>query len=69
MNKGHVRKIIMLAALLATGGCSSVPPQSSLEATGRPILSAEEAQSMIKVTVTSLPRAKERDELVAATDY
>ena len=69
MNKGNVRKIIFLAALLAAGGCSSVPAQSGFESIGRPILSAKEAQSMITVTVTTPPPAPENEELVAATDY
>ncbi len=50
MNKGNILKIITLATLLATGACSSVPTQSGYEPTGRPILSAEDAQSLIHVT-------------------
>lgn len=69
MNNGNVRKIIILAALLATGGCSSVPMQNGYQATGRPILSAEDAQSMIHVTVTSVPADKDSEALVAANDY
>ena len=69
MNKENVRKIIMLAALLAAGGCGSIPAQSGLESTGRPILSAEEAQSMIKITVTTLPSEEQNDDLIAANDY
>lgn len=68
MNKENVRKIIMLAVLLAAGGCSNIPAQSGLEPAGRPILSAEEAQAMIKVTVTTLPSAEQNDELIAAND-
>jgi hypothetical protein len=69
MNKGNVRKIMFLAALLAAGGCSSVPVQSGFKPTGRPILSAEDALSMITVTVTSVAPAEESDELIAAVDY
>jgi len=55
--------------LLAAGGCSNVPAQTGFGPAGTPILSAEDGQSMITVTVTTLPPAPENDELVAATDY
>lgn len=68
MNIDNVRKIIILTALLAAGGCSSVPAQSSYKATGQPILSAADAESMISVTVTSLAPVEDSEELVAAID-
>lgn len=69
MKNGNIRKIIILATLFATAGCTSIPAQSGYKSTGRPILSAEEAQSMINVTVTSVAPAEESDELIAAVDY
>ncbi len=69
MNKENVRKIIILTALLAAGGCSSVPAQSGYKAAGQPILSAEDAQSMINITVTPLPANEDDEDFVAAVDY
>ena len=68
MNKENVQKIIILTALLAAGGCSSVPAQSGYKAAGQPILSAEDAQSMINVTVTTLAPVEEQDLIVAVTE-
>ena len=47
-------KIIVLAAICSMAGCSGVETRHAFEAKDRPILSAEQARSMIKVTVTPL---------------
>ena len=57
MNKGMMRTLVLLAALCIAGGCASAP-------TGNAILSAADADSMIKVTVTP----SSTDSLVAAVN-
>jgi uncharacterized protein YceK len=54
MNKGFVYIIMVLAALLALGGCSSVPAQQGSDNRDTPIMSAAEAKSMIRVEVRAL---------------
>ena len=65
MNKGIVKLISILAALVVVSGCSNMAPQSSAD---RPILSAAEAQAQIKVTVRALAPAIEQETIVAAND-
>ena len=57
MNKGMLRTIIVLCALWTLGGCASAP-------SGNAILSAADASSMIKVTITP----SNADSLVAAVN-
>lgn len=66
MENLNVSKIMLLAVFLGAGGCSSVPLQSGFEAEQRPILSAEQAETMIQVTVTTLPSAETQSTIVAA---
>ncbi len=55
MNKEKFKKIIVLAVVAALAGCSNIPAQP---ATDGGILSAEELQSMIQVTVTETVAAR-----------
>ncbi|MDJ0709623.1 MAG: hypothetical protein QNJ14_04495 [Woeseiaceae bacterium] len=57
MKKEMIRTIVLVAALWTAGGCASAP-------TGGAILSAADATSMIKVTVTPA----NADSLVAAVN-
>lgn len=65
--KTGIVNIILLAAL-ALGGCSTVSVQQLSEKYDRPILSAAEAESMIRVEVRTLePMAVEETVVAAAT--
>ena len=66
MDTGLICKIIALAAILGMSGCSSVETRQAFQAEGRPILSAEQARSMIQVTVTPLPPVENRNTIIAA---
>ena len=57
MNKGMIRTIVLVAALWTAGGCVSTPSDNA-------ILSAADAASMIKVTITPA----NTDSLVAAVN-
>ena len=54
MNKGIVRIISVLAVLAVLAGCSSIATQRAANVSDKPILSAAEAQSMIRVTVRTI---------------
>ena len=49
MNKGTIGRMLLVVALITTGGCASTAPAS---APGNAILSAADADRMITVTVT-----------------
>jgi len=55
MHKGIVNKIILLLSIIALGGCAASGTPLAVNADDKPILSAAEAQSMIRVTVRTLP--------------
>ena len=68
MNANNYCKIMLLAAMLALGGCAGNAAQPMLATnTGAPILSAEQARSMISVTVSALPPGETPDTLVAVS--
>jgi len=54
MNKGFVYIILVLASLLALGGCSAVPAQQASKSHDTPIMSAADAKSMIRVEMRTL---------------
>jgi hypothetical protein len=54
MNKEIIRIIMMLSVVIALSACTGIETQHAVEAKDRPILSAEQAQAMIRVTVISL---------------
>ena len=68
MKTGRVNKMIVVAALLALSGCSTVSVQQLSEKYDRPILSAAEAQSMIRVEVTALEPISAEHTVMAATN-
>jgi len=55
--KTGIVNIIMVAALVVLGGCSTVSVQQLAEKYDTPILSAADAKSMIRVEVTPLEPA------------
>ncbi len=71
MNKGMFSKIMLLASIVALSGCASAGAQLATDNGPRPILSAAEVESMIRVTVVKLPPPEEQEEretIVAAAD-
>ena len=63
MNTGKLNIIAILAALLATAGCSTQQAYSN----GTPIMSAADAKAMIQVDVRAIEPKPEEQVLVAAT--
>ena len=59
--------IMALAILLAGSGCSTVSVQQLSEKYDRPILSAAEAQSMIRVEVISISPEPAEETVMAAS--
>ena len=68
MKKRIISKIMVLSAILGLGGCATSEPMQSVNNDQQPILSATEAQSMIQVSVRTLPPAAEHEQIVAAID-
>lgn len=68
MNRDIVKLISILAATIWLAGCGAMAPNSAADNNARPILSAAEAQTQIRVTVRTLPPAIVEDTLVAAND-
>jgi len=72
MHKGIVNKIILLLSIIALGGCAAGGTPLAVNAEDKPILSAAEAQSMIRVSVRTLPPPAGKDigneTIVAAID-
>ena len=66
MKANNYFKIIVLTAMIALGGCAGNAPQPMTLTSDRPILSAEQAQTMIQVTVTTRQAAEPRKTVVAA---
>lgn len=65
-----IRKVNIMttvAVFLALSGCSTVSVQQLSDAYDRPILSAAEAKSMIRVEVTELEPVLVEDTVIAAT--
>ena len=68
MNNGIVNKIILLVSLIALGACAGTGTQPAANIADKPILSATEAQSMISVSVRTLPPALSYEKIVAEND-
>ena len=70
MNTKIISKIIMLLAVVVMTGCAGTEVQRVVEVEDRPILSATEAQSMIRVSVRTLPPTPVEDPktIIAAND-
>ena len=60
MNKEIIYKIIVLSTLTALTGCGGMQAQPATTASNGAILSAEDLQSMIQVTVTQLAPEEEQ---------
>lgn len=68
MNTGIVRVYLILAAIALLGGCSSTSLQPADASNGRPIISAAEAQAMIRVEVKIVEPQPDLHTVVAATN-
>lgn len=68
MNNGIVNKIILLVLIFTLGGCAGTGTPSAASNVEKPILSAAEAQSMISVSVRTLPPPVSHEKVVAAND-
>jgi hypothetical protein len=68
MKAGIVNIIMVSAASLVLGGCSTVSVQQLSEKYDRPILSAAEAASMIRVEVRELQPMPVEETVVASID-
>lgn len=66
MSADIINKIILLASIFCMSACSSVESRHAFQAEDRPILSAEQARSMIQVTVTPLSPVENRSTIIAA---
>ena len=54
MNKGIIRVISVLTVFAAMTGCGSLSTQRVADSGDKPVVSAAEAESMIRVTVRTL---------------
>jgi hypothetical protein len=61
--------IVTTAVLLALTGCGTVPVEQLSEKYDRPILSAAEVQTMIRVKVTPLEPTPETQTIMASTSF
>ena len=68
MNTGIVNIILSLAALLVLSGCGTTAVQRWDQTAARPILSAAEAESMIRVEMTILEPPSIDGTVVASAD-
>ena len=68
MNTKTNSKIIVLSAIMGLGGCATSEPIQSIYADQQPILSATEAQSMIRVSVRTLPHPDVVESIVASVN-
>ena len=68
MNTGTVNIILVLTALLALSGCATPSVQTASITTDRPILSAAEANSMIRVEFRALEATSPGRTVVASAD-
>lgn len=66
MKIGKLNIIMGVAVFVALSGCSTVSVHQLSETYDRPILSAAEANSMIRVEVTALKSASAEDTVMAA---
>ena len=61
--------IMVTAVLLALTGCGTVPVEQLSEKYDRPILSAAEVRTMIRVEVTTLEPTPEAQTILAAASF
>ncbi len=68
MNTGIVNIILVLTALLLLTGCGTTSVQTASDTTDRPILSAAEVESMIRVEFRVLEPESPGQTVVASAD-
>jgi hypothetical protein len=68
MKTGIINIIVVATVLLALSGCSTVSVQKLSEKYDRPILSAAEVRSMIRVDVTPLQPVSAEDAVMTASN-
>lgn len=68
MKTWKVNIMMVVAVFLALSGCSTVSVQRLSETYDRPVLSAADAKSMIRIEVTALEPISANDTVMAATD-
>ncbi len=68
MNTGIVNIILVLMALFAVSGCATTSDQTVAYTADRPILSAAEANSMIRVEFRALEPTSAGPTVVASAD-
>jgi len=68
MKTWKVNIMMVVAVFLALSGCSTVSVQQLSETYERPVLSAADAKSMIRIEVTALEPISVNDTVMAATD-
>lgn len=69
MKTGKLNIIMVAAALIALGGCSTVSVQQLSEKYDRPILSAAEARAMIRVEVKTLEPQPQEPTILASANF
>ena len=69
MKKGLLNRLMALAVFAAITGCSTVPVQQLSDKYDRPILSAAQIDSMIRVEVTELAPVAVEETVVAAAGF
>ena len=68
MNTGIVNIILVLTALFAVSGCGTTSVQTAGLTTDKPILSAAEVESMIRVEFRALEPTSPGQTVVASAD-
>jgi hypothetical protein len=68
MNKGIVNIVVLLAALLVSSACGTTNSQQFAPARERPILSAAETRTMIRVEVRVLEPITAEQAVVVVSD-
>ena len=69
MSTRRVNIMMVAAVLLALTGCGTVPVEQLSEKYDRPILSAAEVRTMIRVEVTTLEPMPEEQTILAAASF
>ena len=69
MKTRKVNIMMVAAVLLALTGCGTVPVEQLSEKYDRPILSAAEVRTMIRVEMTTLEPLALEDTVLASTNY
>jgi len=68
MNTKVIIKIMALSVIFGLSACASTEPMQAADSGQTPIFSATEAQSMIRVSVRTLPQSTAHESIVASLD-